>query len=144
MYAYTGARLAAGTITFEQVGAALPKQVVNIPYQKAVLEGKKIKGTISILDVQYGNIWTNISAELFGKLNVKLGDKLHVVIYRNKIKKYDGIMPYTETFGAVAKGNPLAYLNSLLQLSFALNQGDFSAINKIYSGNEWTVELSKK
>ena len=144
VYAYTGARLAAGTITFEQVGAALPKQVVNIPYQKAVLEGKKIKGTISILDVQYGNIWTNISAELFGKLNVKLGDKLHVVIYRNKIKKYDGIMPYTETFGAVAKGNPLAYLNSLLQLSFALNQGDFSAINKIYSGNEWTVELSKK
>lgn len=53
-------------------------------------------------------------------------------------------MPYAETFGAVAKGKPLAYLNSLLQLSFALNQENFAAAYKIYSGNEWTVELSKK
>ena len=34
-------------------------------------------------------------------------------------------MPYSETFGAVAKGKPLAYLNSLLQLSFALNQANY-------------------
>ena len=49
----------------------------------------------------------------------------HVMIYQNKIKKYDGTMPYTETFGAVAKGKPLLYLNSLLQVSFALNMGSF-------------------
>lgn len=144
VYAYTGARLAAGTISFEQVGRELPKQVVSIPYQKAVLDGNKIKGTISILDIQYGNIWTNIPAELFNKLNVKPGDKLHVIIYKDKIKKYEGDMPYSETFGAVAKGKPLAYLNSLLQLSFALNQGNFSEANKIYSGSEWTVEISKR
>lgn len=143
VYAYTGARLAAGAISFEQVGKQLPNQVVNIPYQKAVLEGKKIKGTISILDVQYGNIWTNINAELFNKLNAKVGDILQVTIYHNKIKIHQGNMPYSETFGAVAKGKPLAYLNSLLQLSFALNQGDFSAKNKIYSGSEWTVEVRK-
>src|SRR5215813_9117338 len=63
VYAYTAARLAAGVISFEQVGPVLPAQVVSIPYQKAVLEGKKIKGTISILDVQYGNVWTNISGD---------------------------------------------------------------------------------
>lgn len=141
VYAYTGARLAAGVISFEQVGKMLPKEVVKIPYQDAVLEGKKIKGTIPILDIQYGNVWTNIPAELFNKLGVKVGDKLHVVIYQNKIKKYEGDMPYDETFGAVAKGKPLAYLNSLLQLSFAINQGDFSTTNKIYSGSEWTVEV---
>lgn len=141
VYAYTGARLAAGIISFEQVGKMLPKEVVKIPYQDAVLEGKKIKGTIPILDVQYGNIWTNIPAELFNKLEVKPGNRLHVVIYQNKIKKYEGDIPYAETFGAVAKGKPLAYLNSLLQLSFALNMGNFSATNKIYSGSEWTVEV---
>ena len=75
-------------------------------------------------------------------MNVKVGDKLHVVIYQNKIKKYDTLMPYSETFADVAKGKPLAYLNSLLHLSFALNQGNFSAVNKIYSGNEWIVEAS--
>ncbi len=144
VYAYTGARLAAGKISFEQIGKELSKQVVNISYQKALLEGNKIKGTISILDIQYGNIWTNIPAELFNKLNIKVGDKLHVVIFQNKIKKYDATMPYSETFGGVAKGKPLAYLNSLLQLSFALNQGSFSATNKVYSGSEWTVEVSKQ
>ncbi len=143
VYAYTAARLAAGVITFEQVGKPLPAEVVNIPHQKAILEGSTIKGTIAILDVQYGNIWTNIPADLFAKLNAKPGDKLHVAIYKNKIKKYEGTMPYGETFGAVAKGKPLLYLNSLLQVSFALNLGNFSATHKVYSGAEWRVELSK-
>jgi S-adenosylmethionine hydrolase len=143
VYAYTAARLAAGKISFAQVGKLLPAEVVNIPYQKAVIGGKMIKGTVAILDVQYGNIWTNIPAELFNKLNLKPGDKLHVVIYHNKIKKYEGNMPYAETFGGVAKGKPLAYLNSLMQLSFAVNQGSFSAVHKVYSGSEWTVVVSK-
>jgi S-adenosylmethionine hydrolase len=144
VYAYTAARLAAGIITFEQVGKPLPAEVVNIPYQKAILEGNTIKGTIAILDVQYGNIWTNIPAELFNKLNAKPGDNLHVVIYQNKIKKYEGIMPYAETFGGVAVGKPLLYLNSLLQVSFALNRGNFSTTHKVYSGAEWQVEVWKE
>jgi len=143
VYAYTAARLAAGVITFEEVGATLPNEAVKIPYQKAILENKKIKGTIAILDVQYGNIWTNIPAALFNSLQVKIGDKLHVVIYQGKLNKYEGDMPYAETFGAVAKGNPLAYLNSLLQLSFALNIGNFSAVHKVYSGSDWFVEITK-
>jgi S-adenosylmethionine hydrolase len=143
VYAYTAARLASGKITYEQVGAALPNEVVNIPYQKAVIENKKIKGTITILDVQYGNIWTNIGDDIFNQLNVQLGDKLHVTIYQNKIKKYEGTMPYCNTFGAVAKGKPLLYLNSLLQVSFALNMDNFSAVHKVYSGSEWTVEVRK-
>ncbi len=144
VYAYTAARLASGTISFEQVGPVLPKDVVSIEYQKVAIVNKKIKGTIVILDIQYGNIWTNIESDLFNQLELKLGDVLHVVIYQNKTKKYEGDMPYTATFGAVAKGKPLAYLNSLLQVSFALNQGSFSAVHHIYSGSEWSVEINKK
>ncbi len=144
VYAYTASRLAAGKITYEEVGKELPNEVVSIPYQKAILENKKIKGTIAILDVQYGNIWTNIDANIFKQLNAKPGDNLHVVIYKNNIKKYEGNIPYVETFGAVAKNKPLLYLNSLLQVSFALNMGSFSAVHKIYSGSEWTVEVMKQ
>ena len=65
VYSYTGARLAAGVIRFDQVGPLLPKQeVVTIPYQRAVLEDGVIKGAIPVLDVQYGNVWTNIPAEI--------------------------------------------------------------------------------
>src|SRR5882672_1792921 len=46
VYAYTAARLAAGVISFEQVGMKLPNEVVQIPYQQAVKEGNTLKGTI--------------------------------------------------------------------------------------------------
>jgi len=141
VYAYTAARLASGVITYEQVGMKLPDEVIRIPYQEAVKEGNTLKGTIAILDVQYGNIWTNIGGPLFNQLNLKYGDLLHVEIFHGKDKVYSGDMPYCQTFGAVDKGKPLAYLNSLLQLSFALNQGDFAKTYSIESGNEWRVEV---
>ena len=144
VYAFTAAKLAAGKITFEQVGQQLPNQIVSLPYQKASIENNSIKGTINILDVQYGNIWTNISGDLFKKLNPKIGDVFKVIICKNKIKKHESTMPYMATFGGVAKGKPLLYLNSLLQVSFALNMGSFSAVHKVLSGNEWKVEVSKK
>ncbi|PWT73255.1 MAG: DNA-directed RNA polymerase subunit delta [Bacteroidetes bacterium] len=143
VYAYTGARLAAGIISFDQVGPELPKQVVSLPFQKASLEGGKLKGAIAILDVQYGNIWTNIPNDMFLQINPQFGESFHVAIYHDGKKVYEGIMPYSQTFGAVAKGKPLVYLNSLLQLSFALNQGNFAEYYHVGSGNDWSVEVSR-
>jgi S-adenosylmethionine hydrolase len=144
VYAYTGARLAAGAITYEQVGPVLPKEVVKIPYQQATFADAKLKGNISILDVQYGNIWTNISGDLLNQLHPKYGDILHVLMFHKGKKVYEGDAPYSQTFGAVAEGKPLSYLNSLLQLSFALNQGSFANTYHIGSGSEWSVEVTKK
>jgi S-adenosylmethionine hydrolase len=145
VYAFTAARLAAGVITYEQVGPLLKDQsVVSIPYQKAVIDGSVIKGTIPVLDVQYGNVWTNIPGELFDRLGVSFGGMVAVkIMYQGKVV-YQGSMPYASTFGAVPVGKPLAYVNSLLQLSFALNQGDFAAVNKVASGGDWTVEVTRK
>ena len=144
VYGYTAARLAAGVIRYDQVGPLLPRQeVVSIPYQKAVFTDGVIKGTIPVLDVQYGNVWTNIPGELFGQLHLSFGDMLQVAIMRKGEVVYRGEMPYTATFGSVGVGKPLAYLNSLLQLSFALNQGNFAAVKKVASGGEWTVEVRK-
>jgi S-adenosylmethionine hydrolase len=143
VYAYTGARLASGVISYEQVGKALPAEPVRIPYQKATLEGKLIKGNIPVLDIQYGNVWTNIGADLLNQWKLKPGDKLQVRIFNNKQKVYEGAMPYVETFGAVPMGKPLAYLNSLLQLSFALNMESFAKVHHVSSGSAWSVEVSR-
>jgi len=144
VYAYTAARLAAGLIRYDQVGPKLPPAVVEISYQKAVRENDRLKGTIPILDIQYGNVWTNIDASLFNSLGLKFGDRLQVDIYHGKERVYSGDMPYGQTFGAVEKGKPLAYLNSLLQLSFALNQGDFAKTYQVSSGSDCKVEVRKK
>lgn len=143
VYAYTAARLAAGAINFEQVGKLLPNEVVSLPYQKAELVGRTIKGNISILDVQYGNVWTNITGDLLAQLKPVYGDVFHVIIFHNKKKVYEGNAPYSQTFGAVAKGKPLCYLNSLLQFSVALNMGNFAAKYKVESGSEWSIEIKK-
>ncbi|SDS77358.1 hypothetical protein SAMN05216490_1785 [Mucilaginibacter mallensis] len=142
VYAYTAARLAAGVITYEQVGPVLPLNIVSIPYQKAVLENGVLKGDIPILDVQYGNVWTNIDASLFAKLNLKFGGILQVSIFHDHKKVYEGAMPYCQTFAVVPVGKPLAYINSLMQLSFALNQGDFAKDYHVGSGGDWSVEIT--
>lgn len=142
VYSYTGARLAAGVITFEQVGPLLPPQVVSIPYQDAVLQGSVIKGNIPVLDVQYGNVWTNIPDTLFNRLNPQYGDVVHVKIFRQNQQVYAGDMPYAKTFGELPQGAPLAYINSLLQVSFALNMGNFAQKYQVSSGGDWSVEIS--
>src|SRR5678816_1796321 len=143
VYAYTAARLAAGAIGFENVGPVLPAKIVTIDYQQPAFENNIIKGNIPILDIQYGNVWTNIDKTTFANLALNYGDNLHISIYHNKQKIYEGIMPYVTTFSAVAVGKPVCYLNSLLNVSFALNKANFSEQYKVYGGAEWSVEISK-
>jgi S-adenosylmethionine hydrolase len=145
VYSYTAARLAAGVIRFDEVGPLLAKQeVVTVRYQRAVMSGGVIRGTIPVLDVQYGNVWTNIPAELFGQLGLSFGDMVDLKVIHGAQVVYQGEMPYAATFGGVGVGKPLAYLNSLMQLAFALNQENFAAKYKIGSGGDWSVEVRKR
>ena len=141
VYAYTAARLASGLIRFEEVGPVLPAAVVKIPYQNAVVEKEIIKGSIPVLDIQYGNVWTNIPIALLRQMNIHTGDELQVRIYEDSSLKYQGLLKLVATFGDVPTDKPLAYFNSLMNLSFAINMGNFSALHKVYSGNNWKVEI---
>ncbi|GAA9445288.1 S-adenosyl-l-methionine hydroxide adenosyltransferase family protein [Helicobacter pylori] len=143
VYAYTGARLASGAITFEQVGPELPAKVVEIPYQKAKATKGEVKGNIPILDIQYGNVWSNISDKLLNQAGIKRNDILCVTISKGSKKKYEGKMPYVASFGGVLKGQPLVYLNSLLNVSVALNMGNFAQKYQIKSGADWNIDIKK-
>ena len=142
VYAYTAAKIASGKISMEQIGKQLPQNVVRINYQKAIMDGLKIKGNIPAHDVQYGNIWTNIPADMIQKLSISSGDMIKVVISHKNKTVFMGFIPFASTFGEVAVGKPLAYFNSLMQLSFALNQGNFAETFKIKNGGDWNVEVS--
>ncbi|WQW38684.1 S-adenosyl-l-methionine hydroxide adenosyltransferase family protein [Helicobacter pylori] len=143
VYAYTGARLASGAITFEQVGPELPPKVVEIPYQKAKATKGGVKGNIPILDIQYGNVWSNISDKLLNQAKIKLNDTLCVTIFKGSKKQYEGKMPYVASFGGVLKGQPLVYLNSLLNVSVALNRDNFAQKHQIKSGADWNIDIKK-
>jgi S-adenosylmethionine hydrolase len=143
VYAYTGARLAAGAITFDQVGKELPAAVVTIPYQKAVYQGDSIKGNIPILDVQYGNIWTNINDSIFKVLHVEPKAKVEVFINKNGIPVFHQDVEFVHTFGDVPEGKILAYMNSLMNFSLAINMGNMADSFDINSGPEWNIVVRK-
>ena len=143
VYAYTGARLASGAITFEQVGPELPAKVVELSYQKAKATKVEVKGNIPILDIQYGNVWSNISDELLNQAGIKLNDPLCVTISEGSQQKYAGKMPYVASFDDVPEGQPMVYLNSLLNVSVALNMDNFAQKHQVASGADWNIDVKK-
>jgi S-adenosylmethionine hydrolase len=145
VFAYTGARLAAGVIGFDQVGPVMaPQTLIALAYRKAQRAGTKVSGIVPVLDVQFGNVWTNIPKSMFDELHVTLGAPLHVRIYHREQLIDDEVVPYERTFGDVPVGKPLVYINSLLDLAVALNQGSYAAAHNIDSGPDWSVEIAKE
>lgn len=144
VYAYTAAKLASHTIRYEQVGKISNDPITALAYQKASLVNGSLKGNISILDIQYGNVWTNIDQDNWKKFNAltHTKNKMIVQIFNKQKLVYTGSMPFENTFGSVAIGKPLAYLNSLMDVSFALNQGSFADKYHIQTGNDWSVIVS--
>ncbi|MGC4071890.1 MAG: S-adenosyl-l-methionine hydroxide adenosyltransferase family protein [Nibricoccus sp.] len=143
VYAFVGARLAAGVIAFDEVGPLLEPKVVALAYEKARLEGAVLIGTIPALDYQYGNVWTNIDEALFARLSPKYDDVFRVTIAKDGREVFRGEIPYARTFGDVKEGQPLLYLNSLMNIALALNMGDFAKAHDIHSGAAWSVRIEK-
>jgi S-adenosylmethionine hydrolase len=143
VYAYTGARLASGIINFSDIGPLLTSEIIRLPYQKAFYENGKITGTIDILDIQYGNVWTNIDAKTFEKLKVNFGQTVHVKILHDAAKIFEAEVVYGKTFAEVPLGKPLAYMNSLLNFSLGINQGSFATRYRVASGPSWKIELHR-
>lgn len=143
VYAYTGARLAAGVIAFEEVGPVYTGGIVIIPYQKPTFSNGEVTGGIPVLDIQYGNVWTNVDKGTFSKLGVSVGDWLQVKIVHDGKVIFNDRVRYAETFATVEQGKVLGYFNSLLNFSLAINMGNFSERYHVLSGSEWIVSIRK-
>lgn len=143
VYAYTAARLAADIITFAEIGPRLREDIVRIPYQHGAEVAGELYGTIPILDARFGNVWTNLDADLLGEIGLVKGGHLHAEVRRGPDLVYAGRMPLVDSFADVATGLPLAYFNSLGQLALALNQASFAASFGIASGPEWRIRVRR-
>jgi hypothetical protein len=144
IYAYTGARLASGKITFEEVGPKLdPGVIVMLPYMDAYEKNGTLYGMIDVLDVRYGNLWTNIGRASLLDLKVDYQDMVKVSIKHNAILVYESEMIYGRSFAATKKGEPLVYINSLDNVAVAVNQQSFADKFGIGTGIHWRIEIGK-
>ncbi len=144
IYAYTGARLAAGVIDFSGVGPEVPvDSIVELPVVDSVFDGVYVSGTIDALDVRYGSLWTNISRTLFKKLDVQFGERLEVTITNESRTLYQNNLTYGKSFADVRVGEPFVYVNSLDNMAVAINQGSFARAYNIGTGTNWKISMKK-
>jgi S-adenosylmethionine hydrolase len=144
IYAYTGARLAAGVIPFDEVGPEVNVNEIVELYTVAAQKNEDIiTGTIDVLDVRFGSLWTNIDKNLFKELGIDYGRRVEIAIQNDTREVYRNIMKYTRSFADVNIGEPLVYMNSLNNLAVAINQGSFSKAYNISTGSNWKISIRK-
>lgn len=144
IYAYTGARLASGVIGFAEIGPSVPvESVIQFPVVEARQEGAEVTGTIDVLDVRFGSLWTNIPKELFATLGIGFGEYVEIAIYNETRTLYRNFLSYQKSFAEVNVGEPLVYVNSLEHMAVAINQGSFADAYRIGTGNAWRIVMRK-
>lgn len=142
VYAYTGARLASGVIDFEGVGPEIPvEELMLLPIVEPYLSENAVYGTIDVLDVRFGSLWTNIPRTLFLETGVQYGDRVSITIENDTRCVYRNIIQYAKSFADVYVGEALAYVNSLDCLAVAINQGSFARAYNIGTGNSWRIRI---
>ncbi len=144
IFAYTGARLAAEIIKFNQVGpASTTNTIVELPLKESYKENGVIQGVIDVIDRPFGNLWTNINRLLFKELGVEYGDTFYVSVRNNGRTIFEGNVAYGRSFAAADIGEPLLYINSLDNIGIALNQCSFAETYEVITGTQSEINIQK-
>jgi hypothetical protein len=144
IYAYNGARLASGEITFEDLGEVVSTASIEyLEIVEATSQNHVLKGSIDVLDIRFGSLWTNIPLAFLQEAGIAHGDSLQVTIFHQGKKIYQNILQFARSFADVQVGEPLVYVNSLVNIGVAVNQDSFSDLYHIGTGTQWQIQLRK-
>ena len=144
VYAYTGARLAAGIIDFEGVGPKLPVDgIVCHPTPDPEIAHNKVTGRVDITDPHFGMIWTNIPIEVFERMDIPFGTIVNIVVKHRGEVRYDKQVLYGKSFGSVPEGEDILYNNEIGYFALGTNLRSFMELYGIASGPDWSISLEK-
>lgn len=144
LFAYCAAKLAAGKITFEEVGESYSVDEIIVhdlvePYE----ENGKMFGMISTADDHFGLICSNIPCETFEEKGIKNGDILEVEIWNNESLIYNGEVPLQPSFGYVNVGDPVIVISETQHMEIAINRGNMTKIYGVGCGPNWLISFKK-
>jgi S-adenosylmethionine hydrolase len=125
IFSPAGAHLASGW-DYTMAGPEV-QQLVRLTPKTAVVSQKGIEGDVIGLDDPFGSLITDISGEDFKKLGYAVGDNVTAQLNKKPLT-----LPYAKTFMDVRVGDSLLYVDSRGRISIAINQGNFSQVNKIW------------
>lgn len=141
--AYAAARLAGGSVAFEDLGPEYPvADVVMLDIRDAELRQGRITGFLNSTDGHFGNLSTNILIEDFERI-ARFGDKLHVKLSHEGQIVFEGDVEYQKSFGHVPVGAPVLCNGITSYMSLGLNQRSFTARYPVGYGAKWAIEVEK-
>lgn len=144
VYVYNGAKLAQDEAYYSDLKNEIPiSEITSFELGELHLVDHTIYGTIDILDIRFGSLWTNIPSSMLKEAGIQNGDTIAVTIYHNGIKHYQNHILFGHSFADVAVGEPVGYINSLLNLGVAINQQNFSETYGVGTGIDWNIEINK-
>ena len=123
IFSPAGAHVARGD-DWTTAGPEVPiKDLVRLNLQIAKLDDRGLTGEVIATDGPFGNLVTNVDAEVFFKLGYQRGQEVPVKLGDKEMK-----IKFVRTFSDVALGQPLLYIDSRGHFAMAVNQGSFAAV----------------
>lgn len=145
LFAYCAARLAAGVITYEEVGPAYPVEdivVLDLVEPKAEADGT-VSGMIQAAGEHFGLVSSNIPYQMLENTGVTYGDTVEAVIVHDGNEVYRNKVKYFKSFGYVSKGEPVVMTSESLTVQIAINLGNFVKEYHVGQGPEWHISFRK-
>jgi len=124
IFSPVGAHLAAGW-DYTLVGPEV-QQLVRLTPKTATVTDKGIEGEVIALDDPFGSLITDIPGDEFKNLGYKVGDRVALLLNKKQFA-----VPFAKTFMEVPVGEALLYVDSRGRVGLALNERNFSEVNKI-------------
>ena len=146
LFAYTAARLAAGVITFEEVGPAYPAEEIVIFEEKLIkarMEEDTVKGVVSSVSDPFGSIALNVLSTDFKAGGFAHGDMVHVTLIDQGKVFFEEDVLYAKSFGFVPVGSPILFDSSTNYIELGINQGNFKEKFKVREGQEYILQLKR-
>ncbi len=123
IFSPAGAHVARGD-DWTTAGPEVPvKDLVRLNLQMAKLDDRGLTGEVLATDGPFGNLVTNVDAEVFFKLGYQRGQEVPVKLGDKEMK-----LKFVRTFSDVPLGKPLLYIDSRGRFAMAVNQGSFAAV----------------
>jgi len=138
IFSPVGAHLARGEDWTAVGPEMLVNQLVHLKLTQSSIVNGVLRAVVLGTDGPFGNLITNVSREEFAKLGYKYGDTVHLALGENELD-----IPFVKTFGDVAIGSPLAFIDSRGRLSFSLNQTNFAKTYNINPPVDFAIPEKK-
>lgn len=145
LFAYCAGKLAAGVITYEEVGPSYPvDDIIEHTIIEPTVEGNRITGMIETLDPHFGLVASNIPASVFEDNHISDGDTLKVTITCSGDTVYSEDVTVQPSFGYVPVGDRVIVISENSKMQIAINQGHFKDTYGIECGPDWLITFEKQ